>query len=236
MRVMSFNIHSGRTRDGKLSLLRQAGAIMQRQPDVVMLQEVHSRTIKSGFVNQSKELSNNTNLPYYAFGRTVKGRLGIGGFGNAILSRYPLREVENHIVPKPVGMSTEDREDRGVLQAIIDLNGVSHYLFCVHYSYRSQLYRMLNSQFLLNRLPPGWPKIVGGDLNAPQASQEVAMLSPVLSNARREFNPELPESPDYIFFNHAGKRRYLVEQFETIETDASDHKPILADLKFDDAL
>jgi len=236
MRVMSFNTNLGRTSDYKPSLLRQAGAIMQHQPDVVMLQEVHSRTIRRGFLNQAKELSTNTNLPFYAFGKTVKSRLGIGGFGNAILSRYPLREVENHIVPKPVGVSTEDRDERGVLQAVIDLNGISHYLFCVHYSFRSQLYRIENSQFLLNRLPPEWPKIVGGDLNALQASQEVAMLSPVLSNARREFNSEAPESIDYIFFNHAGKRRYLVEQFETIETDASDHKPILADLKFEDSL
>jgi len=170
MRVMSFNINVGRTSDGKPSLLRQAGVITQHQPDVVMLQEVHSRTKIRGFVNQAKELSTNTNLPFYAFGKTIKGRLGIGGFGNAILSRYPLREVENHIVPKPVGVSTEDRDERGVLQAVIDLNGISHYLFCVHYSVRSQLYRIENSQFLLNRLPPEWPKTTTCDEQVNQAA------------------------------------------------------------------
>jgi endonuclease/exonuclease/phosphatase family metal-dependent hydrolase len=107
--ILSYNIHYGEGMDGKIDLRRIAAVIKSVSPDAVALQEVDRRTERSGGVDQAVELEQLTGLKMI-FGRTVE--LQGGEYGNAILSRLPIKSFTNHPLPR-----TEGREARAVLAA-----------------------------------------------------------------------------------------------------------------------
>ncbi|MFI4874737.1 MAG: endonuclease/exonuclease/phosphatase family protein, partial [Blastopirellula sp. JB062] len=96
LRILSYNIHHAEGLDDKLDLPRIAEVIKSVSPDFVFLQEVDRRVLRSGQVDQATELGKLTGL-HSAFGGNI--RLGAGDYGNAILSRFPLRELKNHPLP-----------------------------------------------------------------------------------------------------------------------------------------
>ena len=97
LRVMSYNIHIGVGLDKKSDLARIANVIKAADVDVVALQEVDVRTRRSGTdVDQLAELAKLTGM----HGRFGKGRDFDGGeYGQAILSRQPIKEFTVHKLP-----------------------------------------------------------------------------------------------------------------------------------------
>lgn len=96
LRVLCWNIHHGEGLDGKLDLPRIAAVIRAAKPDVVALQEVDQTTSRTGKVDQTAELARLTGMKG-VFGKAMD--FGGGGYGQAILSKHPIRENRVHRLP-----------------------------------------------------------------------------------------------------------------------------------------
>ena len=114
-RARLLNIHSGRARDGSLDLATVASELRAWDADVVMLQEVDRGRERSDFAAQARELGERLGLDH-AYGPTRQLRPGTTG--NAVLSRFPVREIRNRALPRLPGLFR-----RGVLVATIDVEG-----------------------------------------------------------------------------------------------------------------
>lgn len=93
MRVLSYNIHKGiGGRDRRYRPERVLEAIAVEEPDVICLQEVDSGVRRSRFHDQptmfADILGSRLGLARHVYQLNVP--IGEGGYGNLILSRYPL--------------------------------------------------------------------------------------------------------------------------------------------------
>ena len=85
LRVLTYNIHSGTDMLGRPRLNEQALLMRGTAADLVLLQEVSSR-------EQAERLGSLVKLPHLAFG--AARATSMGEFGNALLCRWPLEDVE----------------------------------------------------------------------------------------------------------------------------------------------
>src|ERR1044072_8558365 len=122
VRVLSYNIegHAALVRARHLEEI--AAVIRAQHPDVVALQEVHRGTWEARFHDQAAELGRLTGMTA-AFGPSFRV-LG-GEFGNAILSRTPLRDVELVRLPS-------FGEPRSLLRARLDVRGAELEVMAAH--------------------------------------------------------------------------------------------------------
>ncbi len=127
MKIMSYNIHHGACEDENLDLARIGEVIKQSGAQIIGLQEVDSNfSERSGFVDQTKWLATELGMDY-----TFKANLDYDPlkpednrrqYGIAVLSAYPIRSAEHHLL-------TSVSEQRGLLETIIDVNGDQLYFF-----------------------------------------------------------------------------------------------------------
>ena len=96
LRVMAYNIKHGHGNDGVVDLERAAAVIEAVAPDVVTLQEVDERCGRSGEVDQAAWLGERLGMESI-FG-TFMDYDG-GRYGMALLSRLPIIEWTNHVLP-----------------------------------------------------------------------------------------------------------------------------------------
>ncbi|MFM8401398.1 MAG: endonuclease/exonuclease/phosphatase family protein, partial [Pirellula sp.] len=116
VRVLSYNIHHGRGIDDKLSLERIAKVIRQADADVVALQEVDQGCGLSDRKLQVQELEKLTGY-YGVFGKAID--FDGGEYGQAILSRWPIKQSTVHRLPNEQQANGSMREQRIVLEAMV---------------------------------------------------------------------------------------------------------------------
>jgi len=89
MRLLTYNIHKGiGGRDRRYRLDRVMDVIEQENPDLICLQEVDRHVARSHFDDQPRLLAQRFHAAAHLFQLNVR-RLG-GGYGNLLLSRWPL--------------------------------------------------------------------------------------------------------------------------------------------------
>jgi len=94
VRVMTYNLHQGFDVRGYLGMEALAKTIETGNADIVALQEVSRGWFIDGSVDMLTWLSQRLNMPY------IYGPVGDPLFGNAILSKYPVLEYKNELLPK----------------------------------------------------------------------------------------------------------------------------------------
>jgi len=231
LRVLSYNIHIGTGNDNKLDLERTAKVIMAQKPDIVALQEVDNKADRTKNVDQAAELARLTGM-HFAYGKTIN--IAGGEYGIAILSKYPI--VEHKITQLP---QLGNREDRGALQAKLDLGGGKTLLFvCTHFCHVSEERRTMQAK-KINELFVGHdgPVIVAGDFNATPDSKTIETMKAKWADATNDkptFSSDKPRMKiDYIFYRPA--EQFRIKETKVIEEPvASDHSPVLSVLKFVD--
>jgi endonuclease/exonuclease/phosphatase family metal-dependent hydrolase len=235
LRVLSYNIHHAEGVDGRLDVERIAEVIRSAEPDIVALQEVDQSVRRSGNVDQPAELAKLTGMEV-AFGANIT--LQSGHYGNAILSRYPLAAQENHLLP-----NLNEGEQRGVLLAQIQHPRLGQPLLVLatHFDHRADPSERVASADAVNRLVEKYantPALLIGDLNATMESETLQRLLANWKSANPE-NP-LPTIPvanpqrqiDFILYRPEG--RWKVIDVRVIEeSQASDHRPIVATLEYE---
>jgi endonuclease/exonuclease/phosphatase family metal-dependent hydrolase len=168
VRVMSYNLHSGFDVTGRMDLEALAQTIEREQADVIALQEVSRGWIINTSADMLTWLSQRLNLPY------VWGSTADALWGNAILSRYPIGEVQLHAMPN----NDEVHPARGFLVAVLDVGGAPLRVMATHFHHADPdgTKRLPQSQAMLDAWAQQPGTVLLGDLNAPPEAPEMQML------------------------------------------------------------
>ncbi|HYO94990.1 MAG TPA: endonuclease/exonuclease/phosphatase family protein [Polyangiaceae bacterium] len=236
-RVVSWNIHKGIGGvDRRYDLQRVIGVLGDQEPDLALLQEVAEGMPSARFHDQAELLSEALSMPHLAYGR--EHRFRVGGYGNAILSRYPLTDV--HHVDLTVGW----RKKRGAISARSHVRHAGHtrsvVVFNLHLGLAGserakQLARFLDCHPFAG-LHARTPIVLGGDLNDLWGSLGPRFLKPAgftragaLSNT---FPAALPMRPlDGIFVRGDLVTGTCAPRRTAVTRAASDHLPLFAELE-----
>jgi len=114
LRVLTYNIHRAIGVDRRFRPERIAEIIAHHDCDIVLLQEVDVGVPRSRELNLAKELADLLEYPHHAVGLNVK--LAKGMYGNATLSRFPIRRQKN------IDLTIEDRKARGCLYTCLEIS------------------------------------------------------------------------------------------------------------------
>jgi endonuclease/exonuclease/phosphatase family metal-dependent hydrolase len=203
LRLASYNLHGWRDTDHYDNLERIVHTLSKINADVVALQEVlhpfrppseptaaqaYFDRVKAGKGNgfvadyleendrpYLQELADALGLPYISFGKaTDDGYFGYFGYGNAILSRYPIVAEEHHVV-KPHERHQAGRrieaEDRCISIVTVEVTPTSQKTFCVtHLDQLSDELRVEQLSEMLQYANAVGDHIMCGDFNAFQRS------------------------------------------------------------------
>ena len=199
MRVMTYNIRGGWGSDGRKSTSRIAEVVREQVPDIVCFQEVHQRLPQSRFVDQPARLESELGMPF-VFQANL--RLGIGGYGVAVASRYPVRTVQNHLLPSV-------REQRSALQVMLETPAGLLTVFCTHWGLNGQERERQAARLAELVLGVPGPVLIGGDFNeGPDAAGIRLLLARTglcdadAAQDRLTYPADKPESRiDYLFFS-----------------------------------
>jgi endonuclease/exonuclease/phosphatase family metal-dependent hydrolase len=113
VRVVSYNIHKGiGGRDRLYRFERIMAVIEQLEPDVVCLQEVDHNVRRSRFDDQPQLLGDRLNATAVFYQHNV--RLKMGGYGNLIVSGWPLAAKHQ------VSLRMNSKKPRGAQVAVVD--------------------------------------------------------------------------------------------------------------------
>jgi endonuclease/exonuclease/phosphatase family metal-dependent hydrolase len=147
MRVVSWNIHWGCGKDGRIRIHAMIDVLRRLNPDVICLQEVaanHPELEGSASANQFKQLAGAfggyhamEHAPSEIYQNNVP-RL----FGNLILSKYRISQVHRHLLPWPADADNPAGMPRGLLETVVEAPGGKLRLLTTHLEYYSPLQRM----------------------------------------------------------------------------------------------
>lgn len=231
IRVLSYNIHHGVNNKGILDIQGIATVILATNPDLVALQEVDSATARVEKADQLKALAEATGM-YVYFGKAM-GLEG-GGYGNGILSRYPIEKGYNIELPS----TGAGGEPRTAAVVAVQLPGDSNRLHfaSAHLDHlEPPADRLVQCGILIKHFGQHTtPVILAGDMNALPASKEITLLKGTFTDATEKLGPTWPaEKPtqklDYVLLHN--KTQWHVMSAKVIEeTVASDHRPVLCEL------
>jgi endonuclease/exonuclease/phosphatase family metal-dependent hydrolase len=113
MRLLSYNIHKGiGGRDRLYRLERVLKVIEEEKPDLICLQEVTRSARRTRYHDQPRLLARHFNASAHSFQMNVHYRTG--GYGNLILSRWPLH------MKHQVSLRLGERKPRGAQLAVVD--------------------------------------------------------------------------------------------------------------------
>lgn len=173
MRLLSWNIHKGiGGRDRRYSLGRVIDCIEHEQPDVICLQEVDRLVRRSRFDDQPRLLAQYFRSAF-AYHPTVA--VGRGGYGNLVLSRFPL--VSRHRISLRQG----SRKPRGAQLLVLEtprgrLHLAHTHLGLAEAERRWQVERLLGHGLFRSADP--LPTVIVGDFNDWRNSLAAAVFEP----------------------------------------------------------
>jgi endonuclease/exonuclease/phosphatase family metal-dependent hydrolase len=236
IRVVSYNIHHGRGLDGKVDLKRIAEVIAAESPDIVALNEVDQGTRRTEGIDMPAELAALTNMEaVFIKNIDFEG----GGYGNAVLTRLPIRRKENHKLP-----SHYEGEQRGVLELELGAADEEEPLIflCTHLDYRPEDHERMASVKTIEDIAArhkGWPIILAGDLNARPDSAVLGAFGKTWKRANAKPIPTFPAANpqnqiDYVLVRPPA-RWETVEARVLEDAIASDHRGIVVVLRLKDA-
>ena len=237
VRAMTYNIHAGQNANNVHDLEGIARVIEDSRPDIVGLQEVDVHWgARSGFEDQASLLARALDMsvffaPILIYEPPAPGRPP-RRFGCAVLSRHPMTYTENHEI-----IRLEDWVAPGFPEAVVQVRGAKVHFYGTHLDYRGDptLRRMQVDDMLAVTSADEGQKILVGDLNAPPHAPELARLWGHFTDAwevrgRGAGYTYASDDPvkriDYVLCS-PGVR---VESVDVVETLASDHRPVVAEL------
>ncbi len=227
--VLSFNIHHAAGEDGVVDLDRLADEIRRTHADVIGLQEVDRHYgERSGWADQPAELARRLGM-HVVYGANLDLEPPAPGqprrqYGTAILSRYPILDSQNVLLPK--GKPAE--EQRGLLTAVVNVRGVHVRVLNTHLQHDSAASRLLQATVVADSVTASRePVVLTGDLNAVPTAPEITTLTAHLRDGGTDltYPADVPTARiDYVLTTG------LPVSSRVLPTEASDHRPVLATL------
>ncbi|MFD3821131.1 endonuclease/exonuclease/phosphatase family protein, partial [Streptomyces sp. NPDC058625] len=241
LRVATFNIHAGAGQDGILDLDRTAQAVRDLDADVVGLQEVDVHWgARSDFVDEARALAEKLGMRVF-FAPVYDLDPAAGGgerrqYGVAVLSRYPVLGAENHEITR---LSTQTSDPvpapaPGFAEVTVDVKGAHVHVYSTHLDHRADpSVREAQVADMLEVLAADrGPKILVGDFNAGATAPELAPLWQKLRDADPAGGGTYPAAdPAKRIDLVTVSRDITVTGAEAVPTEASDHRPVVTDLR-----
>jgi endonuclease/exonuclease/phosphatase family metal-dependent hydrolase len=238
LRLMTYNVHSCIGMDGKLSPTRIARVIARENVDVAALQELDVHRPRTGGVDQAEAIAERLNMLYH-FQPAM--RMEEEKYGDAILSRYPMRLVRAGKLPdlglRPFG------EPRGALWVTVDFDGVPVQVVNTHLGLheeerRKQLEALLGPDWLTHPAMKG-PVIFCGDFNAWPGASVLRPLDRLLRDAALEKGRSLKTwfgrfplgRLDHVFVGKGVEVLDVRVPGTELEKTASDHLPLIVEAR-----
>jgi len=226
--VATYNIHSCVGVDRRYAPDRVAAVLRELGADIIGLQEVDARRRRSGEFDQRGLLADATGLAVVPGPHSRDHR---GRFGNALLTRFPVRSVRH------IDLSVAGYEPRGAIDVELAVDGRVLRVIVTHLGLRAGE-RRLQVQRLLEALaarPDGADAtLLMGDLNEWRGRRGgIPALDRHLGRApaRRTFPSWLPVlALDRIYAAGAASLRAVAVHRSTLARVASDHLPLRAAL------
>jgi endonuclease/exonuclease/phosphatase family metal-dependent hydrolase len=167
LRVVTYNIHHGEGLDDTVDLPRIALVLIGLKPDIVALQAVDEKTGRSGGVDQAAELGRFLGMKSL-FSRAIDH--DGGGYGNAVLTKLPVRSQETVKLKLFMDSQPELAEQRAV--QVVELgekDGPGLLFLCTSLDYRGASAEKMASTKTINELIKkrgDVPAILAGTVNA----------------------------------------------------------------------
>ncbi|CAJ1003208.1 MULTISPECIES: endonuclease/exonuclease/phosphatase family protein [Bacillales] len=216
IRVVSYNIHSGRDLFWRKRLNEMAATLREMQADVIGLQEVHQNG-KYGF--QAAYLADA--LEYeFAFAPSIT--IADGHYGNALLTRLPVEHVGRLDLPAK-------KEKRCALQATLSCAGIHISCWVTHCSL-NQASRLAQIKLLTDKAAKmNTPLLLMGDFNAVNVSFAPMLTDCALATGQDRLAtlPTFRRRIDYLF----ASSHWRIIHYDVAPVKWSDHLPIIADLE-----
>lgn len=236
LRFMTYNVHSCRGMDGKVSPARIARVIAQSDPDIVALQELDVGRKRTDAIDQARLVAD-----ILAMEMQFHPAISVQEeqYGDAILSRLPMTRVKAAPLPR-----LGDSEPRGAVWVAVDLDGIELQIINTHLSLRPaerrlQIDTLLGADWLAAATSRG-PVVFCGDLNASPRSYVYRALGQSLRDVQRAVPGWRPRST--WFGAHPTLRLdhiFVAPQIDVIGVEiadtglarmASDHLPLVSEI------
>lgn len=235
IKVMSYNIRHGADPFENYNLERIADVIRQSGAEIVGLQEVDRYySNRSNNEDTIQRLSDMLGMQF-AYGANLDHPPTQPGqprsqYGTAVLSKYPIVQNQNY------WLASNGQEQRGLLETTIAIQGVQLSFYCTHMGL-SAVQREIHADEILGIMAKrSGPKILVGDFNArPYES--------VMTHFTKQLQNPFADQPDAFTFdsiNPSATIDYILasseirlgerENARVIQTQASDHFPIISNL------
>lgn len=160
IRVVSYNIHKGRSLSGRDSLSDLRLGLHGLRPDLMFLQEVQGRNEKHSALHMQHESLAAALHMDCAYGcNAIRSQTD---HGNALLSKHTILSFENQDI------SDHKLEQRGLLHGVIDVGGREVHCFVVHLGlFASSRIRQIEvmTDRISRMVPEGAPMLIAGDFN-----------------------------------------------------------------------
>lgn len=234
VRVMSYNVHNCLGLDGLLSPERIARVVARYGPDVLSLQEIDVGRQRSEGRHQAEVIADLLEMEFHFH---PSFQVGEEQYGNAILSRLPFRHVKAGALP-----GAERHEPRGVVWVEVDAE-VTFQFLTTHFGLRPREKRqqaaVLASDEWLGRACRAGPVVFCGDFNSGPQSQVYRRIKDYLEDAFvLGAPPPLTRTYlrlariDHVFASPGVEVVGVMAPVNTLTRVASDHLPVIADLRF----
>ncbi len=243
LRVVSYNVHSCVGLDGRLSPARIARVLARCDADIVALQELDVRRARTEHVDQVGVLAELLGMEDYHFYPAV--RVETEHYGDAILSRLPLRLVRAETLP-----GTESRpflEPRGAIWAVADWNGqqiqiVNTHLGLLPAERSVQVDALLGADWLGHAACRD-PVLFCGDFNFGPNSATFRRIVTEFADCQRACRPQKTwfgpwplARIDHLFVRGSLKVVRVNVPRTPLTVVASDHLPLVVDLEWGETL
>ena len=240
IRFMTYNIQHGmdharymEDRSHVIDLGLVADVIRRYQPDVVGLNEVRDRGVHPEYREQTKTIADQLGYEHYYFAKAIDIN-GEGPYGNAVLSKYPMRRAWTVPIPDPV-YKTGGRgfETRCILKVAFDVPARFDVLIS-HFGLNPSEQRNAVSMLLQLTESRTAPTVFMGDLNMEPDDPTMQPIFRAFLDTAAALPPDVKSFPserptikiDYVFATD----EFQIAAAELPEVVASDHCPYIADL------
>jgi len=208
MQLVTYNIQYGRGKDQRYDLARIAGEVSGA--DIIALQEVERFWMRSGNVDQARELARLLGDYYWVYGAGVDMHAdsppgGASGasrrrqFGNMLLSKTPILYSRNHLLPKYASLGPMSLQ-RNALECAIDTAMGPLRFYSIHLTHLSAETRLPQVDRLLEIHASAEREgavITGGALGNEWTGDGMPRAMPSNAIMMGDFNFE-PDSREYV--------------------------------------
>ena len=206
-------------------------AIKKCQADIIGLQEMRDESETEGYDAQAKIIAEKLGF-YYYFAEAIKFD-GKNPYGNALISRYPIKSAETILIPDPIVREYDGYyETRCLLKAVIDV-GEGLNVFVSHFGLNPDEHRNAVETIVSNITTESC--VLMGDFNVQPDNPVLAPImeklydtAEMFSSPKLTFPTDIPSVKiDYIFVSED----LVVNEADVPEIVASDHRPHTATIE-----